>query len=91
MLHLYSHVQNVNKMENRIALENTLALALAKITANQEQIMRMLSEIIADNRHQEQSDVYKEHLQNAAKAIPDFVNEFLNHFQVEVIRHSPAQ
>lgn len=70
-------------------LETIEALYLAKIAANQEEIIKMLAEIISKGDNAEQ--LAAERIMAAANRTPELVNDFLNRVQREAMGHSPLQ
>ncbi len=74
------------------SLEITTAAELGKIVAYQEEIIKMLAEIIANDKNRNDNEVYQQHIKDANKKISDMVNSFLNRYRQEEARaHSLGQ
>lgn len=72
---------------NPSPLETITALYLGKIVSYQEEIMKMLSEIMAHDKGRDENEIYKKHLMEARKNTSTYINDFLNRYRVELGNH----
>lgn len=67
-------------------LDTTTARHLATIIANQEEIIKMLAEVMGKEEFANADLIYKERIATAKTKIPMYVNDFLNDYRAEAAK-----
>lgn len=76
--------------ENAMPFETVSALDLGKILANQDEIMKMLAEIMANDTNRNKNEIYDFHVKEARASIPKYMDDFLGRLKKAKDR-SPLQ